>query len=164
MARDQVVDKVPPDTELGLEADSLLAEFCLEHAPRPVKQYHILRLQGLLCEVHPQVAWRAYRSRPGPVELLVGYAPALDGYGEVAIREAGVAVPLLATGLLDPRPLRGPQVLFFEELAQGVRFGIAVRVARYQAAHRVLDYHGTVQLLGDPHGKVFERALITRTL
>src|SRR5918997_2264876 len=114
-----VVHEVAPHAELGLEAYALLAELGLEHAPRPVQQHHVLRSQRPLLEVHPQVARWGTGPDGGPEKLALSHTPPLDGDGEVAVGEPGVAVPPLAARLFHPRALRGPEAVAFEERAQG---------------------------------------------
>src|SRR5215211_5034500 len=161
----QVVDEIAPYAELGLQAYTLLAELGFQDAPRPVQEDHVLRRQGLVFEVYPQVARRGAGSDRGPEELLVRHPPPLDGYGEVAVGEPGVAVPPLAARLFHPGRLRGPQAVFFEQRAQGVGLLLFwVRSAGDQASDRVFDHHGTAQQLRDAGREVPDGSLAARAL
>jgi hypothetical protein len=73
----------------------------LEDAPGPVEEDYVLGFEGLAFEVYPEVAGRCPGADGRPEELVVLDAPPLDGDGEVAVRQPGVAVPALAPGLVD---------------------------------------------------------------
>src|ERR671911_1257290 len=100
MAAYQVVHEVPAESQLGFEAYALLAQLCFEDEPDPVQEDHVLRFQVGAVEVDPEVSRRRPVADGGPEHLALLDAPALYGYGEVAVGEPGVAVATLPAGLV----------------------------------------------------------------
>src|SRR5215210_7054390 len=100
----------------------------------------------MIREVHPQVARRGARADGHPEELRLGDPPPLDGYGEEAVRQPGVAVAALAASLVDTRAPGGTQLVRFQGGGQGLRPAPISRACGVspgdETADRVLDDHG----------------------
>ena len=159
----QVVHEVPPEAQLGLQAYALLAQLRLEDEPGPVQEHHVLRFQVGSVEVDPEVPRRRAGADGGPEHLALLDPPALDGHGEVAVGEPGVAVAALPAGLVDALAPGGPQALLFERRVETVLFG-SVSGAGDQAPHRILYDDGAPEHTGDLACQLFDLGLAAGAL
>src|SRR5918997_2175524 len=166
MAAHDVVHEIPADAQLRLQSDPFLAQLRLQGARGPVQDYHVLGAQGMLREVHPEVAGRGSRAYRHPEDLRLGDPPSLDGHREKTVRQAGVAGAAVASRLLHAGAPGGPKLVFLEAGDQGARtalvrlalpFGIP---AGYEASYRVFDDDRAVEEVGDLAGEPCDGVLV----